>query len=671
MKRTDRVTLEILKSYFVAIAEAMAHTLVRTAHTTFVKESADFSTGIATLDGEFFSYPRNLGVSTFLGLNLGAAIRSQRRYAPGDVVITNDPYATDGLVTHLPDIHMFKPVFFDGQLLCFAWCFIHCSDVGGLVPASISPRASEVQQEGLRLTPKKLFKRGRLNKDLLSVFLDNCRIPEQNWGDLKAMIAALNTAERRVGEMCAKFGSAVVAQGMVDLLDWTEEGVRAVFETIPDGEYCFHDYLDDAMDGIPVRLALRLKVHGSDIELDYSGTDPQVHAAMNLPAFGPRHPFLAQGLINFAFTENPGIPLTGAVMRPIRAVTPRGSIVNPRFPAAIGVRYATVIRLYNVVLGALAQAVPTRVPAAGCGQGCMVVLSAPDLDTGERRVAVLEPFMGGGAATARTDGALGIDTANGSLKNTPVESIEAEMPVVIQRYESRIDSAGAGRQRGGSGMTLEFRVSRPHSIVTARGMERCRFEPWGRAGGHAAGRTRAFVNVGTPSERELEKIDVLSLAPGDTVTMWATGGGGYGNPLERAPELVGADVRNGFVSRVDADRLYGVICDESGTGDIGATSRRRTELAAGRPQVNESFIDVGPSRRAYESIWTSEASEMLAALMLALPHALRTHAKRLVHERVDAREKQIPLTSESVSSIWSELRLSPKPAKPVTSPLPT
>lgn len=652
--RTDPVTLEILKNYFVAIAEGMAYTLERTAHTTFVKESADFTTAVATPGGEFFCFPRSIGVSSFLGLNMKAAIEAVRDYEPGDIVITNDPFATQGLATHLPDFHMFKPVFEDGEILCFAWAFIHCSDVGGLVPASISPRATDLQQEGLRIPPRKLYRAGELNQDLVEIILANCRIPEQNWGDMKAMVAALNTAENRIHEMAVRFGGKVVADGAEDLLDWAEERTRKVFAAIPDGEYSFSDYLDDAMDDVPIRLALTLKVHGDEITIDYSDTDPQVNAAFNLPAFGPRHPFLAQGLINYVFSQDPGVQLNGAVMRPITIVAPKGTLVNPLFPAAVGVRAATTIRLYGVVLGALAQAAPGTTPAVGCGQACIVVMSVPDMKTGQRRVTVLEPFNGGGAATSRDDGVAAMDSANGSLKNTPVESIEMHIPVLIERYELLPDSAGAGEHRGGWGLRFDFRVLAPSSVLTARGMERVRFEPWGIAGGTAAGRTVAILNPDTPEEQNLGKIDVLHLSPGDVVSMRATGGGGYGDPFDRDPVRVAVDVEEGLLPERRAAELYGVVMNE-GRLDDDATSALRDDLRAARgPAPGQSQIDVGPARRRYEAVWTPEASTALAHLLRTLPLGLQSYVKAKVHRHVDEREDGGPLTAEAVRSLCAQ-----------------
>jgi N-methylhydantoinase B len=631
--RTDPVTLEVLKSYFVAIAEGMGHTLERTSHTTFIKETADFATALATPDGEFFAYPRTIGVTSFLGLDMSAALAAAGPLEPGDVVITNDPFATGGLATHLPDIHLFKPVFHEGERVCVAWCFIHCSDVGGLVPASISPDAEDIQQEGFRLPPRHLYRRGELDGDLLELFLTNSRSPAENAGDVNAMVAALNTGERRLAELIEKVGADSVRGGMADMLDWTEAGARRLIETIPDGDYSFADYLDDGGDGVPVRLALTLRVRGSVVELDYAGTDPQVQSAFNLPAFGGRHPFLAQGIINYLLSEDPHLPLNGGLMRCVRTAAPRGTVLNPEPPAAVGVRYATAIRLYNVVLGALAQAVPEKVPAAGAGQAAMVVLSVPRAESGGRHVTVLEPMFGGGGATGGDDGVSGNDSAAGFLRNTPIESMEAHIPVLAERYELIQDAAGAGRHRGGFGTRFDFRVLRPRSIVTARGMERTRFEPWGIAGGRAAGRTRALLNPGTAGERELGRIGVLVLGRGDVVSIRGAGGGGFGPPLERDPRSVVADVRAGLLSPDAAREAYGVVVVD-GTLDGAATDALRARLGDAAPAA--PAIDLGPSRQAYERRWPDEASSALARLLLALPAGIRAFAKAEVHGRVDA-----------------------------------
>ncbi|GAB3561667.1 hydantoinase B/oxoprolinase family protein [Amycolatopsis endophytica] len=639
---TDRVTLGILKSHFVAAAESMCHTLERTAHSTFIKESADYSAAIATPAGEIFAFPRNLGVTSFVGLNLATALSAFDDYEPGDIVITNDPYATDGLASHLPDIHMLKPVFAEGEIVAVAWCFIHCSDVGGLVPASISPDAYDISQEGMRIPPRKLYRAGELDREFLDLFLANCRTPEENWGDFKAMIASLGTAERRVHELVAKYGRDVIVRASEDVLTWTEQSVREQITTLPDGDFTFADYIDSDSDGLPVRIQVTLRIRGDEIVLDYDGTDPQVGNAYNVPAFGPRHPFLCQGLINFFLSHDPSMPVTGGVVRPLTNRTRPGTVVSPLFPAAVGVRYATAHRIYNVVLGALAGAVPDRVPAAGAGQAAIVAMSVPDPETGRRRVSVLQPMFGGGGATHRTDGVAGADSCAGYLKNTPIESMETTVPVLARRYELVPDSAGAGARRGGWGARFDFEVLRPDTIVTARGMERTRFAPWGAHGGQAASLTSSVVNEGTPGERRLGRIGVLHLDRGDTVGIQASGGGGYGDPLDRDPEAVREDVLTGLLAPARATEDYGVVLDGT-TVDAEATVRER----ARRRKATPGF-DLGRERTEHERLWPEETAALVARRLLTCPAALRPVLKRELHRL--AREQDAPLTPEQVDT---------------------
>lgn len=649
----DRVTVEILRNYFTAIAERMGYALERTAHSTFIKESADFATGMATPSGEFFAYPRALGVSSFLGLNLATAIAAFDDYQDGDVVIVNDPYTSGGLATHLPDIHLFRPIFVDGEILCFAWCFVHSTDVGGLVPSSISQQASDVHQEGLRVPPYKLYSAGHLDQPFVSLFLANCRTPSQNWGDLNAMVAALETGRAGIESAAAKFGASVIRDSMAAVLNWTESRARRILSRIPDGEYSFADYLDDDGDGAPIRLQVKLRVRDTSVELDYEGTDPQVNLALNLAAFGPRHPFLAQGLINFILSEDPGMPLTGGIVRPLTVSAPRGSIVNPTYPAAIGVRYAVVIRLYNVVLGALAKAVGDNVPAPGTGQAPLVALASTAIDRETGHVAVLEPVYGGGGATSRCDGVAGIDSAAGYLKNTPIETTEVGSPVLAERYELLPDSAGAGQYRGGWGVLFAFRSLQSGSVVSIRGMERTRFEPWGLLGGRAAGRTSAVLNRGTAAEQRFGRVDVLRLEPGETFTLLAGGGGGWGNPYKRSPELVLADVHSGLLSVKSAEDDYGVEI-RGDRIDYRLTSARREEALAN--STTPELYDLGPSRREYERGWSDELSTALVKFLMTIPAGSRPYAKRRVRAQVEQMERK-PRSVAELQRIWDELQV--------------
>ena len=482
----DRVTLEILRNHYQAVVEDMARIMERTAYTTFVKETADFSTGLVSTGGEYVAYPWNLGASSYLGLNMSETLAYFDRYDEGDIVICNDAYLSGPLCTHLPDVHILRPIFHGGRIICWGYAFVHSSDVGGTVPASVWPRATEIFQEGLRLRPTKLYRAGVLQEDVKNLIGDNCRIPETNWGDIKAMVATVNSCDRRIQAMVAKFGLDTVVEGIDAVLDYAELRARAAIRKIPDGTYRFTEYMeDDLRSEVPIRLQVALTVAGDSLHLDFTGTDPQVGSALNIASHGVTHPFLCQAINAYIVTEDPGIPKASSILRPVRVTAPPGTVVNAQFPAPIGVRYGTVLRVFDAVLGALAQALPGRVPAAPAGAISPVVASVLDLRTGQRQVQVVEPMLGGGGGRPTMDGLGGADSTSGFLRNTPVESIEAEVPIVMRRYHLMPDTGGAGEHRGGLAVRLDFQVFHPHAIVTARGMERFRLEPWGVAGGRA------------------------------------------------------------------------------------------------------------------------------------------------------------------------------------------
>jgi N-methylhydantoinase B len=394
----DKVTLEILSNYFRAIVEDMARVVERTSFTTFVKETADFSTGLISTGGEYIAYPWRLGAVPFLGINMRKAFEFIPNYDEGDIVICNDPYTTGGLCTHLPDIHVFKPIFWQGTIVAYGYAFIHSSDIGGTVPASVWPRATELFQEGLRLRPVKLYKAGVANQDVLNIFADNSRIPEMNAGDVNAMVAAVNSCERRVHELIRKFGEATVAEGIDALLDHVAERARVALATIPDGTYRFVDYMeDDMVSEAPIRLEVAMTASAGEVHLDYTGSDPQVSASMNVPSDGGPHPFMCLMLLGYIFTLDRYLHKAGSVIRLITMTLPKGTVVNPEFPAACGTRYGTALRLNDVTLGVLAQAVPGKVPAASAGAISPEVCSLMNSATGRRHVTVVEPMIGGGA----------------------------------------------------------------------------------------------------------------------------------------------------------------------------------------------------------------------------------------------------------------------------------
>ncbi|ETW94011.1 MAG: hydantoin utilization protein B [Candidatus Entotheonella factor] len=637
----DNVTLQIFANHCAAASESMANTLVRTAHSTFVKETEDFTTGLTTPEGQTFASPIDLGATWFVGLDYGRALKLIDHYEEGDICMTNDPYS--GFVcTHSPDLHLWKPVFYDGELVCYTVGHIHNTDVGGAIPASLSRTLTEVHQEGVRVPPTKLYKAGELNQEALNIMLTNVRMPEQNWGDLKAQIAAMNTGERKVHEMIRRFGLETFRDGMYALLDYAEQQARRLIRNMPDGTYFFSDYMDeDSVDGHPCRLALTLTVQGDELVLDYSGSDPQLAASMNIPTGGDeRHVLMMIGLIYTLYTIDPTILLNSGLLRSSRCILPEGSMVNPQFPAAVGMRSLSVMRVMSVTLGAFAQVAPEIMPAA-CGDGGPLInVRTTDNKTGRRLMANLDPITGGGGGTPFRDGTEGSGANFAFLKNTPVEINEAEVPVKILQYGLATDSGGAGRYRGGTGTTLSFQVFSPNTVVTARNRDRSRFAPWGIHGG-CAGKPSAFVrNPGTDREINLGNTDVVTLEPGDTICITSSGAGGWGHPVEREPERVLADVQRGFVSSEMAAAEYGVVIRD-GAIDEDATRQQRAAMSC----ESNGFYGFNPTRSSFETTWTRDNYDALTEILAGLPVHWRFFVKHKIFDIID----NLPATEQTGS----------------------
>jgi N-methylhydantoinase B len=633
----DRVTLEVLKNHCRAAAESMAYTLYRTAHSTFVKETEDFTTGLTTPDGETFATPVELGATWFVGLNYKTVIEMIDHYDEGDICMTNDPYSGH-VCTHSPDMHAWKPVFHEGEIVCFVVGHIHNTDVGGAVPASISRTLSEVHQEGIRIPPSKIVRKGEFNQELLDVMLANVRMPEQNWGDLKAQIAAMNTGERRVHEMIEKFGIEVFREGIGDLLDYAEAQAREIVASLPDGDYFFADYMDeDAPDGFPCRLALTARIRGETVELDFTGSDPQIESSINMPTGGQqRHALLMVGLVYVLYSLDTRLFLNSGVCRVASSVLPEGTIVNPHFPAAVGLRTLSVQRLMGVIFGAFVQAAPDRLPSCPASGGPIMNVNTIDNRTGRRVVAAIGPITGGAGGDPWRDGAEGSGANSSFLKNTPVEINEAEVPIKIQRYGLTPDSGGPGKHRGGLAIEMRFQAQAPNTRVTARNMDRSRFSSWGVLKGRAGGLSSFILNPGSNREKNLGNVDFLSINPGDVVHVASGGAGGWGDPLERDPELVRRDVARGFVSRAAALSEYGVVL-ANGDWDAVATEAKRAEIAAMRAGEDD-FFDVGVDRAGFERIWTRENYDALTELLAATPVHWRFFVKHRIFEAIDGSE---------------------------------
>lgn len=628
----NKVRLQIFADHCAAAAESMAYTLCRAAHSTFVKETEDFTTGLTTPQGQTYASPHDLGATWFVCLDYKNVIERVANYEEGDIYMTSDPYS--GFVcTHAPDLHLWKPVFHDGEIISFAVGHVHNTDVGGAVPASLSRTLTEVHQEGVRIPPVKLSSRtGGINQDLLDLVFTNVRVPEQNWGDLKAQIAALNTGERKVHAMVAKFGIETFKAGIAGVLDYSESQARAVVRDMTDGRYFFADYIDeDSAGGRPCRIALTLTVAGDGLDLDFSGSDPQLQSSLNLPSGGnARHALIMVGLTYVLYALDPGLLLNSGLARCVTGTLPEGTVVNPTYPAAVGMRSLMCKRIQGLIMGVFAQVMPHRMAADPSSGGPMVNVNTVDGRTGRRLVACIDPMPGGAGGSPAGDGAEGSGANEGFLKNTPVEISEVEVPVKIRRYGLLPNSGGAGRFRGGLGAVLEFEVFTPGTRITARNRDRTRFTAWGLQGGLPAAPCAFALNKGSNREIDLGNTDFITVDPGDVVYVASGGGGGFGPASERPADLVLTDVRRGFVSLASAAADYGVVIVDDAV-DMAATAERRAGLAI--PAGTYTF---GAGRDAFEAVWTPRNYERLTAILAALPVHWRFFVKHRIFEILDA-----------------------------------
>jgi N-methylhydantoinase B/oxoprolinase/acetone carboxylase alpha subunit len=506
----------------------------------------------------------------------------------GDVIIHNDPYRGG---THVTDVNVIKPIFYEGSLVGFAANRAHQLDMGGKTPGSFAGDATEIFQEGIRIPPIKWFERGVERGDVFELILSNVRLPRTQLGDFKAQLASVTVAERRVQALCAKYGVDTVQAVMREIMDYSERRMRAEIAAIPDGVYAFEDLMDN--DGItpdPERLQVTVTIDGDSMSADYTGSSAQVQGPINA-TYGVCASSTYNALLE---CSDPSIPVNAGAFRPVTIVAPRGSVVNPRYPAPVqGGNTNTSIFLVSLVLGALAQAIPERVLAASGGTCNDFTCGGDDPEKGPF-VFYWFPATGWGALPAR-DGWSAISDPVSNCSDTPIELMETLYPFRYLRYELNEDAEGAGRQRGGYGITQAIELLAPELTVAAIA-DRHVFSPYGLFGGHparpnqfrvrrgAAGRWRSFqqaYGLDVPS-----KFAGLPLEQGDAWEMSTTGGGGYGDPLARDPALVLADVRAGLVSPRRARDVYGVVVRR--TGQRYSLRHAETEALRVRMRANAS-----------------------------------------------------------------------------------
>ncbi len=558
----DLVTQTVLYNRLVGVCREMGTTMMRTAYSPIFSESRDFSCVLFDREGRMLAQtefcPAQVGAIRFVVKWLIAEL-GEDAMKPGDVIVHNDPYRGG---VHMPEHVVIKPVFYGGELFGYVSNIAHLVEIGGMAVGGFAATATEVYQEGLRLPPVWLMREGEYNHDVWRIIMSNHRAPRYSWGDLHAMIASLTVAERRCHELLDSFGLETVREVSGALMDHAERWMRNEIRSIPDGEYEFADHMEDASDP-PARdwIRLRLIVEDGEIVADFTESDPQAANVLNC-TYG----VTASGVYNaiFHFADN-DVPHNDGAYRPISVIAPPGSIVNVVHPgASVGGNTETHPRIWGIVMGALAQAVPERVSAATGGTSCNFLFGGTHPDTGQYYVHYHFDGVGWGGRAA-ADGNSHQVVPNGNCPATPVEIFETRYPFMARAYRLRTDSGGAGAQRGGLGSDRILEVRAPAITVSAL-FDRMVSRPWGLYGGHTGDPSRLLVRragtatfetfgeaFGTTSNSRIANIE---LRDGDQVMIGSPGGGGYGAPELREPEQVLRDVAEDFVSIAAAREVY-------------------------------------------------------------------------------------------------------------------
>jgi N-methylhydantoinase B len=579
----DPITLAVLQAGLEQVCNEMDVAFSRSAFSPIIAEADDRSSGIYARDTGALISQGELGLPVFVGTMQYSAAELIRLIAagraaaprPGDVYIVNDPYLGG---THLMDVRFVLPFYYRGEHFCWLQNTGHWPDIGGMVPGGFSAKATEVEQEGLRLPPVKLFKRGVLDAEILAILNANMRIAEQRIGDIKAQAAALKVGERRLTELIDRYGVATTRQAVAEIRARAARLMRANIATIPDGTYRAETFVDsDGVVDAPLRIALAVRKLGDSLTFDFSGSSP--------PCRGPMNSVLATtcSAVYLAMRHIfPDMPLNCGAFDPLRIERPQGTFLDAQYPRPVSGCAAEVSqRIAEAVFLALVQAIPDRLTAAPAGTSGNFALGG--VDPAKAAGYVMYLISGGGyGGNAQHDGLSNGCSTIGISKSQPVEVIEQYYPVLFRRFALREGSGGAGAQRGGFGVHYEVELLRGEARASFV-MDHGRFGPPGVLGGGDGACNIVRVHRGweTLVPEHLSKDQDIPLTAGDRVEVLTPGGGGYGDPYARDPLLVARDVRRGYLSAAQARALFRVALAADGAVDRAATARLREPRAAG------------------------------------------------------------------------------------------
>ncbi|MGF7161183.1 N-methylhydantoinase B [Rhodoligotrophos appendicifer] len=580
MSGVDPLTLAVIQAGLQQVCNEMDIAFSRSAFSPVIAEADDRSSGIYALETGDLISQGELGLPVFVGTMQYSARELSRRIAdgvtaapePGDLYIVNDPYLGG---THLMDVRFAKPFYYKGELFCWLQNTGHWPDVGGMVPGGFSAKATEVEQEGLRLPPVKLFKRGEMDREIYQIICSNIRIADQRIGDIRAQASALAVGETRLTELFDRYGLATVTAAIAEIRARAAQLMRTYLESIADGVYHSEAFVDsDGVVNEPLRIALRMTKADGQLHFDFAGSSPPCRGPMNSVVsttyssvyLAMRHVF-------------PDIPLNAGAFEPLVIERPEGTFLDARYPRPVSGCAAEVSqRIAEAVFLALVQAIPTKVTAAPAGTSGNFALGGYDPERG--RGYVMYQLSGGGyGGNADQDGLTNGCSTIGISKMPPVEVMEQYYPVLFRRFALREGSGGAGEHRGGFGVHYEVELLRGEATASFV-MDHGRFGPPGVLGGEEGGRNEVHVHrEGTVFIPEhLSKDQGIPLQAGDRVEVKTPGGGGYGDPLRREFGLIERDFRRGYYTAEELQSLFSVVMGPDGEVDALSTDRLRGGL---------------------------------------------------------------------------------------------
>lgn len=564
------VTVEVIRGGLTYITEEMGIALRNSAYSTNIKERMDFSCAI--FDPEIRLITQAEHIPVHLGSLPYGVKRSLETYKgelnPMDMIVVNDPYIGG---THLPDIILIVPIYFNDKLLGYVANKAHHSDVGGKVPGSMPGDATELFQEGIIIPPTKLVEKGKINEEIMDMILNNVRESPVRAGDLRAQIAANMLGIRRVKELCSKYGVENFLEAADKIMKYSERRLRNEIQKIPNGIYEAEDWLDDTgIEEEPVKIKVKIEVKGDNISFDYTGTSPQVGGPLNaVPGVT-----LAGVYYVLLCVTDPTIPMNDGCFRPISVYIPERTLLNPMKPAPVcGGNVETSQRNVDTLLKAFAQIVPKKV-CAGC-TGSMNNVAFGGVDERGGTWSFYETVGGGYGGRYGSDGVSAVHTHMTNTMNTPIEAIEKTFPLLITKYEIRSRSFGSGKWRGGCGIERNVKFLAPATLSILA--DRHKIAPWGLFGGNSAKPGGAFLVKVDGKVIKLRSKQTIRVEKGDVFIIKTAGGGGYGAPLEREPGLVLADLKEGYITLDQAYKEYGVVIKD-GKIDLQETEKRRYKL---------------------------------------------------------------------------------------------